>query len=49
MTNPRGDAATLKRQGDALLATQLDARWQALETSIADVRRKLTEKYKVEF
>ncbi len=43
------DAAALKRQGDAQLATQLDARWQNMETSIADMRRTLTERYKVEF
>jgi hypothetical protein len=43
------DAAVLKRQGDAQLATQLDARWESMESSLAAMRRKLTEKYKVEF
>lgn len=43
------DSAAMKRQGDAALATQLDANWQSMESSIADMRRKLTEKYQVEF
>lgn len=43
------DQATIKRQSDAVLSTDLDARWQVLETTISDMRRKMTEKYQVEF
>ena len=32
-----------------MLSVDLDKRWQALETSVSDVRRKMVEKYKVDF
>ncbi len=41
--------ATIKRQADAVLSTDLDARFQVLETTISDLRRAMTEKYQVEF
>lgn len=48
--NSKGyDQATMKRQADAVLSTDLDARYQVLETSISDMRRGMTEKYQVEF
>jgi hypothetical protein len=48
--NSKGyDAAVLKKQTNAVVGVQLDQRWEAMEASIADMRRKMTEKYKVEF
>ncbi len=43
------DASVLKTQSGAVLDVKLDGTWQALETSISDMRRKLVAKYKVEF
>jgi hypothetical protein len=43
------DQAVIKRQSDAVLGVQLDGKWQAIEVSIADMRRKMVEKYKVDF
>ena len=43
------DQSMIKKQSDAMLSVDLDKRWQALETSVADVRRKMVEKYKVDF
>lgn len=43
------DQAVIKRQSDAALSTQLVGRFEALETSVADMRRKMVEKYKVNF
>ena len=31
------------------MSVDLDKRWQAMETSVADMRRKMVEKYKVDF
>ena len=43
------DQSVIKKQSDAMLSVDLDKRWQALETSVSDMRRKMVEKYKVEF
>ena len=43
------DQSVIKKQSDAMLSVDLDKRWQALETSVSDVRRKMVEKYKVDF
>lgn len=43
------DAAAVKKQTEALMSVDLDKRWQAVETSVADLRRKMVEKYKVDF
>ena len=39
----------IKKQNNAVLDVSLDGRWQVIETSIADMRRKLVAKYKVDF
>lgn len=43
------DASVIKKQTEALVSVDLDKQWQAVETSIADMRRKMVEKYKVDF
>jgi hypothetical protein len=43
------DASVINKQSNAILSVQVDQRWQALETAIADMRKKMTAKYKVEF
>jgi hypothetical protein len=43
------DASVIKKQSDAMMSVDLDKRWQALETSIADMRRKMVAKYMVDF
>jgi hypothetical protein len=43
------DASVLKTQSGAVLDVKRDGTWQALETSISDMRRKLVAKYKVDF
>lgn len=43
------DQSVIKKQSDALLSVDLDTRWQALETSVSDIRRKMVEKYHVDF
>jgi hypothetical protein len=43
------DASVIRKQSDAMMSVDLDKRWQALEISIADMRRKMVEKYKVDF
>ncbi len=43
------DAEVINKQSNAILSVQVDAQWQALETSIAKMRRQLVQKYKVEF
>jgi hypothetical protein len=43
------DASAIKKQSDAMMSVDLDRRWQALESSIADLRRKMVAKYKVDF
>ncbi len=43
------DQAVIKRQSNAQLSVALDGTWQGLETSIASVRRTMTERYQVEF
>src|SRR5262249_12709743 len=42
-------AAAVENQSNAVLNVSLDQRWQVLETSIADMRKKLVLKYKVDF
>jgi hypothetical protein len=42
-------ASVIRKQSGAVLSVQLDGKWQAIETSIADMRRKMVEKYKVDF
>ena len=32
-----------------MMSVDLDKRWQAVETSVADMRRKMVEKYQVDF
>jgi hypothetical protein len=39
----------IKKQSDAMLSVDLDKRWQLLETSVSDMRRRMVEKYKVDF
>ena len=43
------DAEVINKQYNSVLSVQVDVRWQALESSIADTRRKLVAKYQVEF
>jgi hypothetical protein len=43
------DASVIKKQSDAMMSVDLDKRWQALESSIAEMRRKMVEKYRVDF
>lgn len=43
------DASVIKKQADSQMSVDLDKRWQALESSIADMRRKMVEKYQVDF
>jgi hypothetical protein len=43
------DQSVIKKQSDAMMSVDLDTRWQAVESSIADMRRKMVEKYKVDF
>ena len=43
------DAEVMNKQSNAILSVQVDAKWQALETSIANTRRQLVQKYRVEF
>jgi hypothetical protein len=45
----RLDQALIKRQSDAQLSVDLDKRWQALANSAAETRRKMVEKYQVDF
>ena len=48
--NSKGyDQAVIKKQSDAMMSVDLDVRWQAVETSVADMRRKMVEKYRVDF
>lgn len=48
--NSKGyDQAVIKRQSDARMSVDLDTRWQAIATSISDMRRKMVERYKVDF
>jgi len=42
-------AATIKKQSDAQMSVGLDSRWETLQISIADLRRKMVEKYRVDF
>jgi hypothetical protein len=43
------DQAVIKKQSDAMMSVDLDKRWQAMETSVSDLRRKMVEKYMVDF
>ena len=43
------DQSVIKKQSDAMMSVDLDKRWQAVEISVADVRRKMVEKYMVDF
>ncbi len=43
------DQAVVKRQADSMMSVDLDKRWQLLETSASDMRRKMVEKYNVDF
>ncbi|MDX2038738.1 MAG: hypothetical protein SFX72_18980 [Isosphaeraceae bacterium] len=43
------DQAVIKRQSDAMMSVDLDKRFQALELSSSDMRRKMVEKYQVDF
>ncbi len=40
---------TIRQQGEATLSVSLDGKWQLLRTSVADLRRKMVEKYQVDF
>jgi len=42
-------AETIKKQSDAQMSVDLDGRWQTLQISIGDMRRKMVEKYRVDF
>lgn len=43
------DQAVIKRQSDAVLSTELTSRFEVLEISAADMRRKMVQKYQVDF
>lgn len=43
------NASVMKKQTDAMMSVDLDKRWQAVETSVAEMRRKMVEKYQVDF
>ncbi len=43
------DASVIKKQSDSMMSVDLDKRWQGLETSVSDMRRKMVEKYMVDF
>jgi hypothetical protein len=43
------DASVIKKQSDAMMSVDLDKRWQGLESSIAEMRRKMVERYMVDF
>ncbi|MEO6809228.1 MAG: hypothetical protein ABI353_08980 [Isosphaeraceae bacterium] len=43
------EAEVIKKQSNAVMDVELDKVWQTIQISIADTRRKMTEKYKVEF
>jgi hypothetical protein len=43
------DQSVIKKQSDAMMSVDLDKRWQAIETSVSDTRRKMVEKYMVDF
>jgi hypothetical protein len=48
--NSKGySASVIKKQYNSVLSVELDTRWQVMETSISDMRRKMVEKYKVDF
>ncbi len=40
---------TIRQQGEAQLSVGLDGKWQLLNTSIGDMRRKMVDKYQVDF
>lgn len=42
-------AGVIKKQNGAVLDVTLDGTWKGVETSIGEMRRKLVEKYKVDF
>jgi hypothetical protein len=42
------NASAMKKPTDAMMSVDLDKRWQALETSVADIRRKMVEQYPVD-
>jgi hypothetical protein len=48
-SGPQVNRDMLKAQSNAKLSVDLDARWQAMQTSIADMRRAMVAKYKVDF
>jgi len=43
------NADAMKSQTEAMMSVDLDKRWQAVETSVAEVRSKMVEKYQVDF
>ena len=43
------DTNVIKKQSNAKLSVEIDGRRQALETSIADIRRQMVARYKLEF
>ncbi len=43
------DYGVIKKQENAILSVQMDGKWQAMGNAIGDMRRKLTERYQVEF
>ena len=45
----RMDQALIKRQSDAMMSVDLGKRWQAIANSVAEIRRKMVEKYQVDF
>ena len=48
-SGPQTNRDMLKAQANAKLSVDLDARWQAMQTSIAEMRRAMVAKYKVDF
>jgi hypothetical protein len=43
------DANLMKTQSNAMLSVEISGRWQALQTSIAQMRQKMVQKYRVDF
>ena len=42
-------SSVMKKQTDAMMSVDLNKEWQDVETSVAEMRRKMVEKYQVDF
>jgi hypothetical protein len=43
------NASVIRKQGDAVMDVQMDQVWKRIDITIAEMRRKMVEKYKVDF